>query len=126
MHTTQHTEPEQRKAPLAPTAEWLTMSKEERATWLRENGKGYLSKEEQEERSRTYYGNITYVYMGEADRALKAKDRESFWQWLSLTELPAHSLAAMKLWYGADFIQGTGFDTTDADQVYGINWLSSN
>ena len=50
MHTTQHTEPEQKKAPLAPIPEWLTMSKEERAAWLRENGKGYLSKEEQEER----------------------------------------------------------------------------
>ena len=46
MHTTRHSEPEQRKAPLAPTPEWLQMSKEERATWLRENGKGYLSKEE--------------------------------------------------------------------------------
>ena len=99
------------------------MSKEERATWLRENGKGYLSKEEQEERLRTYYGNITYVYMGEADRALKAKDRETFWQWLSLTELPSHYLSFLKLRYGADFIRGTGFDTTDADKAYGPGWL---
>ena len=38
----------------APTPEWPTMSKEERATWLRENGKGYLSKEEREERLRTF------------------------------------------------------------------------
>ena len=30
MRTTQHTEPEQRKAPLAPIAEWLELSKEER------------------------------------------------------------------------------------------------
>ena len=123
MHTTQHTEPEQRKAPLAPTAGWLQMSKEERATWLRENGKGYLSKEEQEERLRTFHGNITYVYMGEADMARKAKDDAGFWQWLSLTELPAHSLAVMKVWYGADFIRGTGFDTTDADKAYGAGWL---
>ena len=99
------------------------MSKEERATWLRENGKGYLSKEEREERLRTCYGNITYVYMGEADMARKAKDDAGFWQWLSLTELPAHSLAVMKLWYGANFIRGTGFDTTEADEVYGTDWL---
>ena len=123
MHRTQTTEPEERKAPLAPTAEWLQMSKEERATWLRENGKGYLSKAEREERLRTYYGNITYVYMGEADRALKAKDDAGFWQWLSLTELPAHYLSCLKLWYGADFIRGTGFDTTEADEVYGTGWL---
>ena len=123
MHTTQTTEPEQRTAPLAPTAEWLQMSKEERATWLRENGKGYLSQEEREERLRTYYGDITYVYMGEADRALKAKDDAGFWQWLSLTELPAHYLSCLKLWYGADFIRGTGFDTTEADEVYGAGWL---
>ena len=123
MHTAQHTEPEQRKAPLAPIPEWLQMSKEERAAWLRQNGKGYLSKEEREERLRTFHGDIEYVYMGEADRALKAKDNTGFWLWCSLGELPAHSLAAMKLWYGADFIQGTGFDTTEADQIYGPAWL---
>ena len=61
--------------------------------------------------------------MGEADRALEAKDDASFWQWLSLTELPAHDLSCLKLWYGADFIRGTGFDTTEADEVYGPDWL---
>ena len=60
MHTTQHTEPEERKAPLAPTAEWLELPKEERASWLRHNHKGYLSKEEREEQLRTYYGDIEY------------------------------------------------------------------
>ena len=123
MHTTQHTEPEQRKAPLAPIPEWLQMSKEERATWLRENGKGYLSKEEREERLRTFHGDIEYVYMGEADRALKAKDNAGCQQWLSLTRLPAHYLSCLKIWYGADFIRGTGFDTTRADKAYGPGWL---
>ena len=123
MHTAQHTEPEQGKAPLAPTAEWLELSKEERATWLRHNHKGYLSKEEREERLRTFHGDIEHVYLAEADRALKAKDDAGFWQWLSLTELPAHSLAVMKVWYGANFIRGTGFDTTEADEVYGAGWL---
>ena len=123
MHTTQHTEPEERKAPLAPIPEWLELSKEERATWLRENGKGYLSKAEREERLRTFHGDIEYVYMGEADRARKAKDDAGFWQWLSLTELPAHYLSCLKIWYGADFIRGTGFDTTEADEVHGPDWL---
>ena len=123
MHTTEHTEPEQRKASLAPIAEWLQMSKEERAAWLWKNGKDYLSKEEQEVRLRTFHGDIEHVYPAEADRALKAKDDAGFWQWLSLTELPAHSLAVMKVWYGTNFIRGTGFDTTEADEVYGPGWL---
>ena len=29
----------------------------------------------------------------------------------------------MKVWYGADFIRCAGFDTTDADKVYGAGWL---
>ena len=99
------------------------MSKEERATWLRQNGKSYLSREEREERLRTFHGDIEYVYMGEADRARKAKDDAGFWQWLSLTELPSHYLSCLKIWYGADFIRGTGFDTTEADEVYGSDWL---
>ena len=74
-------------------------------------------------RLRTFHGDIEHVYLAEADRALKAKDDAGFWQWLSLTELPAHSLAVMKVWYGANFIRGTGFDTTEADEVYGAGWL---
>ena len=123
MHTTQHTEPEQRKAPLAPIPEWLTMSKEERATWLRHNHKGYLSKEEREERLRTFHGDIEHVYLAEADRALKAKDDAGFWLWCSLVGLAAHSLAAMKLWYGAEFIRDTGFDINRANKAYGPDWL---
>ena len=69
------------------------------------------------------YGDIEYVYLAEAEKARKTKDIDTFWQWISLTELPAHSLAAMKVWYGANFIRGTGFDTTEADEVYGADWL---
>lgn len=53
------TQPEERKAPLAPTAEWLELSKEERAIWLRENGKGYLSREEREERLHLHHGDVS-------------------------------------------------------------------
>ena len=123
MNTMQTSEPKETRAPLAPTPEWLEMSKEERATWLRQNGKGYLSKEEQDEKLRTFYGDVEYVYMAEANRALEAKDRDGFWQWFSLTAVPAHFLLSMKDWYGVNFIRGTGFDTSRADKAYGPGWL---
>ena len=106
MNTMQTTEANETRTPLAPIPEWLEMSKEER-----------------EEKLRIYYGDIEYVYLAEAERALEVKDRDGFWQWCSLTELPAHSLAAMKVWYGADFIRGTGFGTSRADKAYGPGGL---
>ena len=96
MHTTQHTEPERKKAPLAPTAEWLELSKEERATWLRENGKGYLSKEEREEQLRLHHGDIEMVYYAESRKAHHVKDDEVAWQWFSLIVAPAYYLKSLK------------------------------
>ena len=113
----------EKKPPLAPTPEWLAMSKEERAAWLREHGKGYLSKEEQEERLRLYHGDIEMVYLAEGNRADKADDEETFWQWYSLMALPGHTLMTLKGWFGADFIRGTGFDTSEAEKDYGPGWL---
>ena len=111
---------EEQKPPLAPTPEWLAMSKEERAAWLREHGKGYLSKEEQEERLRLYHGDIEAVYTAEGNRA---DDDDTFWQWYSLIALPGHTLMTLKRWFGADFIRGTGFDTSKAEKDYGPDWL---
>ena len=50
-------------ATITPTANpaWLTMSKEECAAWLRHNGKGYLSREEQQEQLRRHHGDIEMV-----------------------------------------------------------------
>ena len=108
------------KRPLAPTPEWLEMSKEERADWLRENGKGYLSEKEQAEQLRLFHGDIEMVYSAEGN---KADDDDTFWQWYSLIALPGHTLMTLKRWYGADFIRGTGFDISNADKDYGPGWL---
>ena len=99
------------------------MSKEERAAWLWENGKGYLSKEEQEEQLWLYHGKIECVYSAEADKAHKAGDDATFWQWLSLIAVPAYSLKSLKRWRGANFIRELDFDTSKADTAYGAGWL---
>ena len=117
------------KSTIGPAPAWLSMSKEERATWLRENGKGYLSKEEQEEQLRRHHGDIEMVYYAEAWKAHEAwkanevKDDEVFWQWFSLIVVPAHYLKSLKRWNGADFIRALGFDTSKADEAYGPGWL---
>ena len=124
MSTTQTaTTPTAGQRPVAPTAGWLEMSKEERAAWLRENGKGFLSPEERAEELRLFHGKVESVYRAEGDKAHKAGDDETFWQWFSLIALPAHSLQMLKQWRGADFIRELDFDTTDADAAYGPGWL---
>ena len=111
------------KSTIGPTPAWLNMSKEERATWLRENGKGYLSKAEQAEELRLHHGDKESVYMAEAWKAHEAKEDEVFWQWFSLIVVPAHYLKSLKRWNGADFIRALGFDTSKADEAYGSGWL---
>ena len=115
--------PSANKSTVGPTPAWLTMSKEERADWLRANGKGYLSREEQEEELRRHHGDKESVYVAEGNRANKVNDDETFWQWYSLVVLPAYSLKSLKRWRGADFIRELGFDTREADEAYGPGWL---
>ena len=115
--------PTAHKPTIGPTPAWLAMSKEERATWLRRNGKDYLSKAEQEEELRLHHGDIESVYMAEAWKANEAKDDEVFWQWFSLIVVPAHALKSLKRQRGADFIRELGFDTSKADEAYGSGWL---
>ena len=99
------------------------MSKEERAAWLRDNGKGYLSREEQAEELRRHHGDIEMVYYAESWKAHQAKDNEVAWQWLSLIGAPAYYLKTLKRGRGADFIRALGFDTSKADEAYGPGWL---
>ena len=115
--------PSAHKSTIRPTPAWLTMSKEERADWLRENGKGYLSGEEQEEELRLHHGDIEMVYYAESWKANKVKDHETGWQWFSLIVVPAYYLKTLKRRRGADFIRELGFDTTKADEAYGAGWL---
>ena len=107
----------------APTPAWPAMSKEERAAWLRENGRGYLSEKEQEEELRLCYGKIESVYRAEATKASDAGDNETFWQWFSLIAAPAHFLMTLKKWNGAEFLRSLDFDTSKADKAYGPGWL---
>ena len=111
------------KSTIGPTPAWLTMSKEERADWLRHNGKGYLSREEQEAQLRRHHGDIEMVYYAEAWKAHEAKNHETVWQWLSLIVAPAYALKSLQRRRGADFIRAVGFDTTEADEAYGPGWL---
>ena len=115
--------PTAHKSIIGLTPAWLTMSKEERADWLRENGKGFLSREEQAEELRLHHGDKESVYVAEGDRANKVNDDETFWQWYSLVVLPAYSLKSLKRRRGADFIRELGFDTREADEAYGPGWL---
>ena len=115
--------PSAHKSTIGPTPAWLTMSKEERADWLRHNGKGFLSKEEQQEQLRRHHGDIEMVYYAESRKAHEVKDDEVAWQWLSLIVAPAYYLKTLKRRRGADFIRTLGFDTTEADEAYGPGWL---
>ena len=115
--------PSAHKSTIGTTPAWLTMSKEERADWLRENGKGFLSREEQAEQLRLHHGNIEMVYYAEAWKAHEVKDDETVWQWFSLIVVPAHALKSLKRQRGADFIRALGFDTSKADEAYGPGWL---
>ena len=115
--------PTAHKSTIGPTPAWLTMSKEERAAWLWENGKGFLSKEEQQEQLRRHHGDIEMVYYAESRKAHQAKDNEVAWQWFSLIVAPAYALKTLKRRRGADFIRALGFDTTEADEAYGPGWL---
>ena len=107
----------------APTPAWPAMSKEERAAWLRENGKGYLSEKEQEEELRLCYGKIESVSLAEARKANEAKNNKNFWEWYSLTAAPAHSLMTLKKWNGAEFLRSLDFDISKANEAYGPGWL---
>ena len=115
--------PSAHKSTIVPTPAWLTMSKEERAAWLRENGRGSLSKAEQAEELRLHHGDIEMVYYAESRKAHQAKDDEVAWQWFSLIVAPAYYLKTLKRRRGADFIRALGFDTTEADEAYGPGWL---
>lgn len=105
----------------APIAGWGDLSKADRAAWLRENGKSYLSAEEREKLLRESGMNL--VYLAESQDAGEAGDRAAAWQWLALAAVPAHSLKTLKESNGAGFIRKWGFDTSKADAAYGPDWL---
>jgi len=83
--------------------------------------KSYLSAEEREDLLRE--GSMNLVYLAESQEAGAAGDKEASWAWLSMAKLPASSLFIIKECSGAQFIRDMGFDTSNADAVYGADWL---
>jgi len=83
--------------------------------------KSYLSEEEREDLLRE--GSMNLVYLSESQEADNAGDEDAAWAWLSMAELPAHTLMFLKKGSGAQFIRDMGFNTAPADAMYGADWL---
>jgi len=83
--------------------------------------KSYLPAEEREALFRE--GGDNLVSLCESQRAAKAGDRHASWGWLALSDLPPHSLRFLKRRRGAQFIRDWGFNTKEADSLYGADWL---
>jgi hypothetical protein len=86
----------------------------------RELPKSYLTEEEIRE-----CPNDNLRYLSEALAANIADDMDTSWQWLALADLPAYSLMSCKKTLGADFVREKGFNTAEADAVYGPGWLDA-
>lgn len=63
------------------------------------------------------------IYVAESMAADDAGDEETSWEWLKLAEHPAHSLLAMKLHHGADWVRNSGLRLETAEAAYGKDWL---
>jgi hypothetical protein len=84
--------------------------------------KSYLSAQERE--ALMHEGaSANSIYLSESEAADDAGDGDASWGWLSLVELPAHSLMALKRRNGGQFIRDKNLNTTKADKVYGAGWL---
>jgi len=83
--------------------------------------KSYLPADERAELMRE--GGMNLVCAAESSEAGKAGDEETAWAWLSLAEMPAHTLLRLKRRRGANFIREMGFNTASADAAYGAGWL---
>jgi len=83
--------------------------------------KSYLPEDERAELMRE--GGMNLVCAAESSEAGKAGDEETAWAWLSLAEMPAHTLLRLKRTQGAGFIREMGLNTTSADAAYGAGWL---
>ncbi|EJF82624.1 hypothetical protein [Bartonella rattimassiliensis] len=66
------------------------------------------------------------IYTAESEAADHAGDDKAAWEWLAMTELPAHTLLFLKKRHGAQFIRDMGFSTKDADEEYGPDWLDKD
>jgi len=84
--------------------------------------KSYVSDEERQQFIREGCTQ-DFIYGVEGSRAGAAGDEDSAWTWMSMIELQAPSLLYLKKQYGPDFLREWGFNTKQADQTYGPDWL---
>jgi hypothetical protein len=84
--------------------------------------KSYLSAQERAALSQEG-ASANSIYLSESEAADDAGDGDASWGWLSLAELPAHSLMALKRTSGGQFIRDKKLNTAKADAVYGAGWL---
>jgi len=89
------------------------------------NPKSYLSDEERQQFIREGCTQDV-IYTVEGSRARSAGDADSAWTWLAMTQLDGPSLMYLKKRYGPDFVREWGFDTRQADQIYGPGWLNKS
>ncbi|AQX31534.1 MULTISPECIES: hypothetical protein [Bartonella] len=84
--------------------------------------KSYMTDAEREE---LRVGGLSQdaIYTVESEAADRANDGQTAWEWLAMTELPAHSLLCLRKWNGPQFIRDMGFSTKNADEEYGPDWL---
>ncbi|OPB28367.1 hypothetical protein [Bartonella sp. WD12.1] len=84
--------------------------------------KSYMTDEQREE---LRAGGLSQnsIYIAESEAADKANDGQTAWEWLAMTELPAHSLLFLRHEHGPQFIRDMGFSTKNADAEYGPDWL---
>ena len=82
--------------------------------------KSYLKEEEKAGLS------ANCILIAESQAADDAGDHETSWAWLSLAEIPASALLALKRVEGADYIRKHGLRTETAEIAYGKDWLARN
>jgi len=84
--------------------------------------KSYLPEEERQQFIREGCTQ-DFIYTVEGSRASGAGDYDAAWAWMAMIELQAPSLLFLKKQYGPDFLREWGFNTRQADQTYGPDWL---
>ncbi|WP_175868766.1 hypothetical protein [Bartonella gabonensis] len=87
--------------------------------------KSYMTNAEREE-LRAGGLDQNCIYTAESEAADRANDNKAAWEWLAMTEPPAHTLLFLKKQHGAQFIRDMGFSTKDADKEYGPDWLDKD
>jgi len=84
--------------------------------------KSYMTDAEREELRREG-ATENLIFLVESQEADKAGDDDASWAWLARARLPAYTLRYLKRRRGAEFIRNLGFNTVEADAVYGSGWL---